>query len=263
MNAQAVGLETPDRGGTVIAILTRVPRWKHALPGIGLGRLTTGVSGGGIRRPRRPFPFDLGRQATSGPPRIGLGIGQGDMNHRKEVPPVEVAAGSFGMAPGCTANEGPPGPGIAGIEPRTVEPEDRRTRLQRCRRHAGILGRIDRPLGDRDIAGLCNKTGEPSIGHLGRIDTEGRDRLMARRPLIGIDVVAHQEASGRHIDQLSRLIRRRGRRADQRSDPGSRTATAQSRHDEGGQYDNPARPTGHSRRAPETISAWSAGDRGT
>ena len=40
------------------------------------------------------------------------------------------------------------GPGIAGIEPRTVEPEDRRTRLQGCRRDAGILGRIDRPLGD-------------------------------------------------------------------------------------------------------------------
>src|SRR5262245_52433736 len=73
--------------------------WLVVAPGIGLAIQST--TGGEL-------PLRLGRQTLAGPLRIGHGIVPGDVNNGMIVLAVEVAFGSFGMAPACAGRPVPP-----------------------------------------------------------------------------------------------------------------------------------------------------------
>ena len=142
------------------------------------------------------LPFRLGRQLLAGPGRVGGGVLEGDLDDRMVFAALDAAARG---PPGAATGAGGPGPPVAvvgKIDRAVGHAEDQRPRHQHPRVGAGVEGGIDRPFGDRDVAGRGDEGRIVGVRHGGLVDPEAADRDLVRRAFVGVvPVGAHQEAA--------------------------------------------------------------------
>ena len=74
----------------------------------------------------------------------------------------------------------------------------------------GVVLRVERPLGDGDVAGLADEAAELRCRDGVLVHPEAVDRDLADRPLLGIEVLgAHQERPGREPGHSVACVQRR------------------------------------------------------
>ena len=150
---------------------------------------------------RREFPFGLGRQFLASPLGIGRRILIGHMHDRMVGQLLDRARRTARMAPVGAANIDPPIVVVAEIDRASRLLEHRRGWGKLIGQCAGIIGRIDRLLGQRDVAGRRNKTLEVAVGDGECFHPEAVDRDAVRRRFFRIVTVrTHQERAAGNPD---------------------------------------------------------------
>ena len=141
---------------------------------------------------RGQLPLRLARQLLPGPGRVRLGVLEGDVHHGLVLAAVDRARRAVGMTP---AGAGCPRPPLAQVPEvdRPLRPrEDERAGHEVLGRSARERARIERALGDGDVARVVDEGREQTVRDLERVDPEALDAdAVCRRLLRIVRVGAH------------------------------------------------------------------------
>ena len=198
----AIRREGPHRAGPCMPIGFEVPPRERALPGVGemhpAGRQFLPPREFRAVQPaaRGVFPLGFGGQVLAGPAREGLCVLEGDMDDGVVLPPLDGAAGAFGVAPLRARRPMPPMGDDGGVHRPVGHAEHQRARRQHLGLRARIEGGVERSLGDRDMAGGGDEGGKGRVGHGRRVHPEAVHRGAVLGPLLGVVAIrSHQEAA--------------------------------------------------------------------
>ncbi len=146
----------------------------------------------------RPLPLGLGRQRLAGPGRVRLRVLERDVDDRLVLAPGERAVRPVGAHPACPRRPRPPLVDVPQVDGAGGHREDERAGDEVLGRRARKVRRVERPLGDRDVAGVLDEHGELTVRRLEPVDPEAVDRDAVGGRLLRVVVVgAHQELSRR------------------------------------------------------------------
>ncbi len=203
----AVRGEAADGRRALEAVLLQVLPGELALPGVrhrrAAGRVLVAP---GERRSveaaaRGELPLGLGREFLPRPRRVCLGVLVGDLHDRVPVAAVDRAARPGGSLPGRAGDVLPPAPDVVERH-RPVRPaEHERAGHEQLGVGVRVVGGVERPLRDGDVAGLADEA--PVLGgrDLPRVHQEPGHRDPAHGPLLGIEVLrAHRERAAGNRD---------------------------------------------------------------
>jgi hypothetical protein len=125
-----------------------------------------------------------------------------DMDHRVPLASLDRAPRPLRAAPAGTGHVVPPVEVVPQVNAVLRLAEDDGAGHERPRLRVGIVGRVQRTLGDRDIAGLLDEAAETDIGHGVAVHPEALDGgLVGGRFLRVVIVRPHQEGAARDPDQ--------------------------------------------------------------
>jgi hypothetical protein len=173
-----------------------------------------GLAAPDVSRPLEPatggvLPFGLRRQRLPRPGRVRLGVLVCDVDNRVVLAAVDRALGSVGVPPAGARRPRPPLVEMPQIDgPRRHREHERPGHqvLSRCSRK---VGRVERPFGDRHVAGVVDEVGELPVLHLKAIDPEAVNRDGARGSLLRVvRVRAHPARPGGDPGHVLRRFRR-------------------------------------------------------
>ena len=126
------------------------------------------------------------RQLLPGPGRVRLGVLVGDVHHGLVLAALGRARRAVGMAPAGAGRPGPPLAQMPEVD-RSLRPrEDQRAGHEVLGRSAGERARVERALGDGDVARLVDERREQAVRDLERVDPEALDADAVRRRLLRI-----------------------------------------------------------------------------
>jgi hypothetical protein len=134
------------------------------------------------------------------------------MHHRMIVETADRAARSAGPAPIGAELEIPPLAPVAGIDRVLGRGEHQRAGLEHMRQGAGIVPRIGRNLGKRDVARGVDESAKLAIGDRRAVDPEAVHRDAMDRSLLGIMLIrSHAKRAAGNPDHvcMSRRVARR------------------------------------------------------
>ena len=135
---------------------------------------------------RGQLPLGLARQLLPGPGRVRLGVLVGDVHHGLVLAALRRARRAVGMPPAGAGRPGPPLAQMPEVD-RPLRPrEDERAGHEVLGRSARERARIERALGDGDVARLVDEGREQAVRDLERVDPEALDADAVRRRLLRI-----------------------------------------------------------------------------
>src|SRR4029077_7046732 len=147
----------------------------------------------------RVLPFGFGRELLAGPGSVGRGILIGDVHDRMTIAPVDRRARTLRSLPVGTRHVLPPVAVVAHVDWASGLPKDEGARNEHIWMGARVVGRIDLPLAEGDIAGVAYESPELPTGYGPLVDQEAVDGDPVHRPLLRIEVLrAHQERAARN-----------------------------------------------------------------
>jgi hypothetical protein len=202
---EAVGRVAPDRGRALLARRLQVLPGEFALPGVGHRLAPRGrVVAPGERRAVEAaaggeLPFGLGWELLARPRGVGVGVLGRDVGDRVLVEAVQGAARAARVAPVRARGVAPPLGHVAQAHRAPGRVEHQRAGVQQGRVGVRVLGRVERALGHRDVAGRLREAAE--LGHRDRagVDPEGVDLDPADRALLRVEAGRpHAEAAAGH-----------------------------------------------------------------
>jgi hypothetical protein len=227
VEAVAVRREAPDRRRAFVPVELQVLPGELALPGVRhrppVGEVLVAP---GEHRALEPaagsvLPLRLGGEPLAHPGRVRLRVFAGDVRDRMRVAAVDRGALPAGPLPEGARDVAPPVAVVVEIHRAGRRVEDQRAWDEEVGVGVGVLGGIERPLGDGDVAGLADKATELGRGDGLLVHPEPVDRNAVHRALLGVEVLrAHGERRARDPAHARRGRRRRravlpgGRRHD-------------------------------------------------
>ena len=205
---ELVGREGADRGGADPAQRSVVAVGEAPLPGVGHQaaihpRLVPPRIPRGGAGPRGVFELGFGGQSPARPGGVGAGVRVGHLHHRVVLLAGDIAARAEGGTPVGARRPVPPLPPIVQIDGAGAAGEDQRAGQQVLGRDAGVQRRVQWPLGDGDVAGVGDESGELRIGHRVAFDGERPDGGGVDRRFLGIEARRpHPERAARDLDEF-------------------------------------------------------------
>ena len=189
VQAESVGRERADRRRRAVAVVVTpgeitVPVVRQPLPRT--LRFVAPHEGGTVEAAAsRPFPLRLGRQCLARPSRRR----PQRPRRRRARPgwsawPSSELPGPSGCAPRGAWRPPPPLVEVAQVDGTGGHREHHRPGHEVLRRSAGEVGRVERSLGDRHVAGRRDELVELAVGHLEAVDPEPVDVDGVRRRLL-------------------------------------------------------------------------------
>ncbi len=153
-----------------------------------------GVDGAVEAAARRVLPLGLGGQVLAGPGGEGGGVLVGDVHHRVVVEPLERRPRTERVLPRCARRPRPPLVQVAQVDRPPRRREHHRAGHEVLGRRAREVGRVERSLRDRDVAGRRHERGEGGVRDLVPVDPDRVDGDVVNRRLLGVvRVRAHPE----------------------------------------------------------------------
>ena len=171
-----------------------------------------------MRGARGPFPLRLGRNHGALPARIGLGVFDSDVHHRKGAAPVNVGGRAAGMAPVCPGHIAPPLRGAALTRQAGRADKHHRAGQAHLGRQLGVRFGVHRALGHGAVAGGLHKGGELVVAYFGAVHPEARHGHGTDGCFFGVDGVAQRQSTPRHphparVERICGLRRQRANQA--------------------------------------------------
>ena len=157
VQAESVGRERADRRRRAVAVVVApreiaVPVVRQPLPRT--LRFVAPHEGGTVEAAAgRPFPLHLGRQCLARPCGVGLSVLVGDVHDGWSAWPSSELPGPSGCAPRGAWRPPPPLVEVAQVDRTGGHREHHRPGHEVLRWGAGEVGRVERTLGDRHVAG--------------------------------------------------------------------------------------------------------------
>jgi hypothetical protein len=205
VQAVAVGREALYRGRAALAWWLQVLPGELALPGI-RHHLPLGerVIAPGVDRAVQPaaggeLPLGLGWQLLARPLGVRVGVLGGHVGDRVPVQAARRAARPAGMPPVGARGVPPPPRHVPQVHRPAGGEEHQRAGAQQVRVRAGVLRRVERPLGHGRVPGRGHEPAELRDRDRVIVYPEAVDLDAARRAFLRVEVLgSHQELAARH-----------------------------------------------------------------
>jgi len=154
------------------------------------------------------LPLGFGGQRLAGPRGVGGSVLERDMHHRLAVAAFDAARRTFRVAPVRVGQIGPAAVDVVHVHATGGHEERRRTGREQGGIGAGIVGRIERALGDGAVAGGVDEGGELGVGDRVFVHPEAADRHPMDRRFLWVRLLgAHAERAARNPAHAARPVR--------------------------------------------------------